>query len=612
MVQKHEWRGKIRMKKERKQRLAFERVRHNFSQIQRQASSSRARSLWHNESSIRSQLRQLGNLMLADFPDGQSVYDQYTVLLDDVSRRVLEQYNRKTGTNYSFDAVVDKNRAEYLRSGILSVLLSDHIPGMVREEFRRLLPPYPQDGYPEARQEKRMFYLHLGDTNTGKTYQALLRLRQSSSGIYLAPLRILALENYERMTAEGLPCSLLTGEEEVLTPGAKHLCCTVEKANLSGKYDVAVIDEVQLLADSQRGDAWTRAILGLCCPEIHLCGALLAKEQLTAMIRDCGDEYELKAYTRLVPLQMEYAPVRLKNVGQGDALVAFSKAAVLSLSRYLGQLGIRSSVIYGDLPPEVRRGQYDAFIQGKNPVLVATDAIGMGVNLPIRRLIFTELEKFDGESRRPLTSQEIKQIAGRAGRIGIYEIGYVACLDERVSVVEEKLAAEDDPIEQAVVGPSEAILQIGLLPLREKLALWSTETEPLSYYRKKDVNTELFLLDMLEPYHLPEQIQWRLMRVPFSLGNSALLAQFAEYTHACFSLNAQHLEKPVSEGQSCEQLETYYQQVNLYYSFSKALDMPIDEHWVLDTRNRVSARIRSALEKLRWDRPEKTFRGKTR
>ncbi|BAK99240.1 putative helicase [Oscillibacter valericigenes Sjm18-20] len=599
------------MKKERKLRLAFERVKHNFPQIERQAAVSRVRSLWHSEGSIRNQLRQLGNLPLADFSDGQEVYAQYAALLDDVSRRVLEQYNRKNGTNYSFDTVVSGNRSEYLRSGILSVLLSNHIPGMVREEFRRLLPRFPQDEYPEARRQKRMFYLHLGDTNTGKTYQALLRLRQSRSGIYLAPLRILALENYERLNAEGVPCSLLTGEEEARVPGSKHLCCTVEKADLGGKYDVAVIDEVQLLADSQRGDAWTRAILGLPCPEIHLCGALLVKEQLTTMIRDCGDEYEFKAYTRLVPLQMEYTPVHLNHVGKGDALVAFSKGAVLALSRYLSQLGIRSSVIYGDLPPEVRRGQYDAFIRGKNPVLVATDAIGMGVNLPIRRLIFTELEKFDGESRRPLTSQEIKQIAGRAGRIGIYEVGYVACLDERIPLVEEKLSAEDEPIEQAVVGPSESILQITLLPLREKLALWSTEPEALPYYRKKDVNNELFLLDLLEPYHLPEQIQWRLMRVPFSPGNSVLLSQFSDYAHACFAADAKRLEKPVPEGQSCQQLETYYQQVDLYYSFSKALDLPIDEQWVLGTRDRVSARIRSALEKLRWSgAPDATHRRK--
>lgn len=588
------------MKKERKQRLAFERIQHNLSQVERQASLSRSRSLWHSESVIRSQLRQLKNLPLSDFSDGQAVYSRYVSLLDSVSRRILEQYNQKSGTDYGFDTVVAENRGEYLRSGILSVLLSSHIPQMVREEFRRCLPKYPQDEYPGARRRKRMFYLHLGETNTGKTYQALLRLRQARAGIYLAPLRILALENFERLNAEGVPCSLLTGEEETRVSGAEHLCCTVEKADLNAAYDVAVIDEVQLLADSQRGDAWTRAILGLDCPEIHLCGAWSAREQLLAMIRDCGDEYELKQYTRLVPLQMEYAPARLKDAGRGDALVAFSKGAVLSLSRYLSQLGIRSSVIYGDLPPEVRRSQYDAFIRGENPVLVATDAIGMGVNLPIRRLIFTELEKFDGESRRPLTSQEVKQIAGRAGRIGIYEVGYVACLDERIPLVEERLAADDEPIDQAVVGPSETILQIGLLPLRDKLALWSTEPEALPYYRKKDVRNELFLLDLLEPYHLPEQIQWRLMRIPFDPGNAILLSQFSEHAHSCFAEGAQRLEKPVPEGTACQDLEIYYQQINLYYSFSKALDLPLDEQWVLDTRIRVSARIRAVLEKGRW------------
>ena len=135
----------------------------------------------------------------------------------------------------------------------------------------------------------------------------------------------------------------------------------------------------------------------------------------------------------------------------------------------------------------------------------------MGVNLPIRRLIFTEVEKFDGEVRRLLTTQEVKQIAGRAGRIGIYDVGYVATLGGGIDLIEDRLLAEDEPIEQAVVGPEEAILQIGLLPLREKLALWSTHPESLPYYRKKDVRNELLILDLLRSYHLPERIQWRLM-----------------------------------------------------------------------------------------------------
>jgi ATP-dependent RNA helicase SUPV3L1/SUV3 len=98
---------------------------------------------------------------------------------------------------------------------------------------------------------------------------------------------------------------------------------------------------------------------------------------------------------------------------------------VLELSKYFQDRGIKNSSIYGDLPPEVRRMQYQAFINGESRILITTDAIGMGVNLPIRRIIFMTLQKFDGVELRYITSQEVKQIGGRAGRKGIYDIGYV-------------------------------------------------------------------------------------------------------------------------------------------------------------------------------------------
>lgn len=591
---KHE--VKPNMKKERKWRMAFEELRKSYPQVRQQSAASGARHLFHYETVIRNNIRRLRKIPDGLTPEYRTVYDGYTALLDDVSRRLLEQYNQKHHTMYRFESVVEGHREDYLSSGIIAVLMTSHIPQMVTAEFHRLLPEHPQEEYPEARRIKRKFYLHLGDTNTGKTYQALQRLKQAGSGIYLAPLRILALENFERLGGEGVPCSLLTGEEAVSVPGAKLLCCTVEKANLGYDYDVAVIDEVQLLADSQRGDAWTGAILGLRCPEIHLCGAELARDQLLTIIRDCGDDYELKEYRRLVPLQLERGPVSLRDVGPGDALVAFSKRNVLSLSTYFTRMGVSNSVIYGDLPPEVRRSQYESFIRGENPVLIATDAIGMGVNLPIRRLIFTEVEKFDGDIRRPLTTQEVKQIAGRAGRIGIYDVGYVATLGGGIDLIEDRLLSEDEPIEQAVVGPGEAILQIGLLPLREKLALWSTQPESLPYYRKKDVRNELLILDLLRPYHLPEQVQWRLMHVPFDPGNSVLLAQFSEYADECFALRAAVLGKPKSSCCTCHDYETYYQQVNLYYSFSKAMELPLDEQWVTDTRARISRNIRRLLQ----------------
>lgn len=587
------------MKKDRKWRMAFEELQKSYPQMRQQAAASGARHLFHYETAIRNQIRRLRKIPENLTPEYRTVFDGYTALLDDVSRRLLEQYNQKHQSDYRFESIVDGHRQDYLSSGIIAVLMTSHIPQMVTAEFQRLLPKHPQEDYPETRRMKRKFYLHLGETNTGKTYQALQRLQQAGSGIYLAPLRILALENFERLGREGVPCSLLTGEEEVSVPGAKFLCCTVEKANLGHCYDVAVLDEVQLVADSQRGDAWTGAILGLRCPEIHLCGAGLAREQLLTMIRDCGDDYELKEYHRLVPLQLEREPVNLRDVGPGDALVAFSKRSVLALSQYFTRAGVPNSVIYGDLPPEVRRAQYESFSRGENPVLIATDAIGMGVNLPIRRLIFTEVEKFDGEVRRLLTTQEVKQIAGRAGRIGIYDVGYVATLGGGIDLIEDRLLAEDEPIEQAVVGPEEAILQIGLLPLREKLALWSTHPESLPYYRKKDVRNELLILDLLRSYHLPERIQWRLMHVPFDPGNSVLLAQFSEYADECFALRAPALAKPESSCGTCQEYETYYQQVNLYYSFSRAMDLPLDEQWVADTRARISRNIRRLLQTRR-------------
>lgn len=584
------------MNKQQKAKAAFQNIKKLYPQLARSAERVRPNGLWHLDSVVRGQMRRL--MALSSQPQGyQTVYDNYASLLDGISQKLLAQYNQKHGTGYVFETVISGKRTEYHKSGIISVLLTHHIPKMVTAEFRSRLPKHPEDEYPEARAMKRKFILHLGETNTGKTYQALQRMKQADSGVYLAPLRILALENYERLNSEGVLCSLLTGEEEIRVPGARHLCCTVEKANLRQRCDVAVIDEAQLTGDSQRGDAWTRAIFGLCCPEIHLCGALPAAEQLFTMIRSCGDTYELKEYFRLVPLQVQRSHVRLSAVEKGDALVAFSKRSVLALSRHFAEHGVRNSVIYGDLPPEVRRQQYEAFIRGDSPILVSTDAIGMGVNLPIRRMIFTQIEKFDGESRRLLTSQEVKQIAGRAGRIGIYDTGYVACLDDGIDYIEAMLLSEDEPVRQAVVGPSEAIMQIGLLPLREKLALWSTEPEALACYRKKDIRNELLILDLLQPYHLPENIQWRLMQVPFDPGSEVLLARFGAYAEECFTQNAAELTKPVSLCRTCSELETYYQEVNLYYSFSKVMDLPADELWISKARMQTSMRIQKILEK---------------
>ncbi len=585
------------MKVQRRQEYELAAIRRQYFQIKSISSRTKDRHLWQHEAAVREKLKALSRLR-AHAPRGlDEVHKNYLALLEALSRRILADYNRQHATDFQFDEVVRGNFRAYVSAGILSVLYARHIPKLLADEFNRRLPANPKDEYPEARRMRRRFVLHLGETNTGKTYQAIRRLMEVGRGVYLAPLRVLALENYEWMNQSGARCNLLTGEEEILVKGALLTSCTVEKLNLERSCPVAVIDEVQLLADPQRGAAWTRAILGLKCPEIHVCGALSARDQLVRMIGDCGDELEFHEYVRAVPLEIQPRDVPLSAVEAGDALVAFSKKRVIALAGLLAERGMPAAVIYGDLPPEVRRMQYAAFAQGERRALVSTDAIGMGVNLPIRRIVFTELSKYDGEDVRPLTSQEVKQIAGRAGRLGIYDVGYVASMSGGQAFLKARLEAEDAPVEQAVVGPSEALLGIRQLPLREKLALWSTREEALPCYRKMDVRDALMVLDRIARFALPERIQWQLILLPFDVHSDERMTQFLSYVEAVFVHRAPRLAPPELERQDLAWLEGYYQAVNLYYGFSRAFGLPFDEAWVYAVRSRVSEMINRQLSR---------------
>ena len=218
---------------------------------------------------------------------------------------------------------------------------------------------------------------------------------------------------------------------------------------------------------------------------------------------------------------------------------------------------------------EVRKKQYEEFITGKNKILITTDAIGMGVNLPIKRIIFLSISKFDGEQMRELTSQEVKQIAGRAGRKGIYDTGYVATYRDNKEFIEERLEEEDISIKRAVLGPSDAILEIDNLPLNEKLALWSTKKCEVPYYRKMDISEYLIILERLKSYKLLEEIQWELLKIPFDISKDDLMNQFLNFVDQLFINDQEELFKPQCYSGTLYDLETYYQMVNMYYSFSK-------------------------------------------
>ncbi|WP_434296454.1 helicase-related protein [Clostridium sporogenes] len=575
----------------------FRKIKNSYSQTEDIVQHSKINSLWEQEASIRKKLKKLETMTDENIRDFKEVYNNYSNLLDYISKKLVKDYNIKHNTDFDFYEIIKGNRKNYLKSGIISVLITRHIPTMIFKEFDRIFPKNPKDEYREVRYMNRKFYLHLGETNTGKTYNSMERLKESKKGIYLSPLRILALENFEKLNKEGVVCDLITGEEEIKKKGSKHICCTIEKLDINEEYDVAIIDEIQMIDDDQRGSAWTRAILALKCKEIHVCGALNTKELIINIIEDCGDEYELKEYFRNIPLKIEEEAFRLKDIKKGDALVTFSKKKVLQLADYYGDLGIKTSVIYGNLPPEVRRKQYEQFISKDSNILITTDAIGMGVNLPIRRIIFMDIRKFDGNDMRYLTSQEVKQIGGRAGRFGIYDIGYIASYGNTQNFVKEMIEVYDRKIYEAVIEPSEAILDVKSLPLREKLALWSTREEKSLLYRKMDIGEKILVLDSIKNYKLPEKYQWQLLKVPFDVTNINIMNDFLKYVNEIFIGNFKSISKPKLNSKDLYDLELYYQKLNLYYSLSKNFNLNFDEGWVYDERTKLSIEINKVLRK---------------
>ncbi|KAI4624377.1 hypothetical protein J4E83_004051 [Alternaria metachromatica] len=282
---------------------------------------------------------------------------------------------------------------------------------------------YPAEWYPATREITRTVHMHVGPTNSGKTYHALKRLEEVNSGIYLGPLRLLAHEVYTRLNAKGKPCALVTGEEQRLPEDtqANMYSCTVEMAPLNTRFDVAVIDEIQMINHQERGWAWTQAFMGLQAKEIHLCGEARTVPLMRELCALVGDKVHVHEYERLTPLQIQPKSLggNLTLLEKGDCIVAFTVLGIHALRREVEKkTGKKCAIVYGGLPPETRAQQARLFNDPDNDYdyLVASDAIGMGLNLAIKRVIFESTIKSNGLNYVPLQISEIKQIAGRAGR----------------------------------------------------------------------------------------------------------------------------------------------------------------------------------------------------
>jgi ATP-dependent RNA helicase SUPV3L1/SUV3 len=254
----------------------------------------------------------------------------------------------------------------------------------------------------------------LGPTNTGKTHYAIERMTGHASGMIGFPLRLLARENYDKVVKmKGKAAvALVTGEEKIVPPRARYFLCTVESMPLDRPVDFLAVDEIQMAADPERGHVFTDRLLrarGL--HETILIGA----ETIGPLIRKLVPQAEFMSRPRLSKLTYS-GQKKLTRLPRRSAVVGFSAANVYELAELLRRRRGGTAVVLGALSPRTRNAQVEMYQAGEVDYLVATDAIGMGLNMDVDHVAFSAVVKFDGRHHRRLAPAELAQIAGRAGR----------------------------------------------------------------------------------------------------------------------------------------------------------------------------------------------------
>lgn len=473
-----------------------------------------------------------------------------------VSQEEYDRFYLQLETNIWKGEVFLRKEFERFTQAILALKRKDVSSGILRDYLGQFWL------HAEARRMNRRVIYHMGPTNSGKTYHAIEALVQAKKGCYLAPLRLLASELFDTMNSKGAKTTLLTGEEVIEVPDATHFSSTIEMAKLQSKFDCCVIDEIQMLTDPQRGWAWTRALVNIQADEIHICGDHSVLELVKKILALCGDTLEIREYTRMTELNVLNHQIPLSQMQKNDALIVFSRRNALKYKADLEELDFKVSIVYGRLSPEVRREQARKFDEGETDIMVSTDAIAMGMNLPVRRIVFSALSKFVDDKENPLTFSEIKQIAGRAGRFKRFPVGEVTTLnrvEDGLHILRNALSHHLGQSDKAMVGPDLDIFSsvnhalesnsLPILSLSEFLRLFNTMTFQKPFY----------CVDMKEMIELAEMVE---------MADENRTLTYAEiFGFAC---------APVNLG-LMEHVQYYMWILNHYVSNQNIYNEPIDE-----------------------------------
>ncbi|OVA05418.1 Helicase [Macleaya cordata] len=490
----------------------------------------------------------------------------------------------------------------------------------------------PHSWYPNARRKKRNVVLHVGPTNSGKTHHALKQLESSSSGIYCGPLRLLAWEVAKKLNKAKVPCDLITGQEKEEIEGAKHKSVTVEMADVTSDYQCAVIDEIQMVGCRTRGFSFTRALLGIPADELHLCGDAAAVPLIQQILEVTGDSLKVHYYDRLSPLVPSKVPLgSFSNIKTGDCIVTFSRREIYRLKKQIEHGGKHlCSVVYGSLPPETRTRQATMFNDESSEfdVLVASDAIGMGLNLNISRIIFSKMEKFDGVDMRDLTVSEIKQIAGRAGRYGSkFPHGEVTCINaEDLPLLHSSLESPSPVLERAGLFPTFDLLYLysrlypkaGLHPILERF-LENAKLSP--FYFIANCEEMLKVAAVIDELPLGMHHKYLFCMSPVDMNDDISaqgLTQFAQNyakkgivrLKEIFTPGTLQVPKTQNE---LKELESIHKVLDLYVWLSFRLEDSFpDREVAASQKSMCSLLIEEFLERLGWERPsQRRLQGRT-
>lgn len=440
-------------------------------------------------------------------------------------------------------------------------------------EAERFFSDYSPDAMiARAKKLERAFVLHVGPTNSGKTYGALEDLKQHTPGFYLAPLRLLALEMFDKLNDAGVLCSMITGEESILIPGAETISSTIELCDYSRRVKTAVIDEAQLIADPERGAAWLKAICLVNAEVVHVCMAPEALQYIERLVCAFDAPYTIREHKRLAPLKYSGTVRNYRDLQKDDAVICFSRKSVLSTAALLERSGFQASVIYGALPPEARRNEVRKYLSGQTNIVVATDAIGMGISLPIRRVIFAETEKFDGKTFRALNTAEVNQIGGRAGRYGLHEKGEVLVLGKD-TFIGQQLGKQAKAIRAGCIAfPREALSTS--IPLPILLKAWQSMPERKEFLRE-DMREPMSLLRMLKnEQNADRELLFDLITCPVDSRNDELLHYWARCARAI--LHGRRVPKPDFETETLAGCELQYKAYDVHHQLLRRIGRPDD------------------------------------